>query len=380
MVSRALIVGALLVLGGCGAGFPAPRAAVAPAPTDVERGAGWDLYAFDVGTGLSIFLRGPDFSLLYDGGSNDDRATGASNRVLAYLTEVVGPSGGSGCRYGDAKEYPRRSISHLVLSHPHRDHVSLLGDVLRCYDVENAWDSGNTVKTAEYARFIAAVAASEGTRLHSARPAPSESIPSQRRVIFHEGERIELGREASARVLYVDSAARDPNDASIVLRIDLGPASVLLTGDLTAGDRASPSSPPRPGSGEGKLLASRRAELDVDILQVGHHGSLTSSRAAFLDAVSPAWSIISSGPTRYGKVVLPDEGVVEALRDKGSRVLRTDEDDAACTRAADKIGAPSDGKPGGCSTIVLHIDDRGQITRSPRRALALPTSPPRAEP
>lgn|GEM_PF-3444149 len=43
----------------------------------------------DVGTGLSVFVRRPDFALLYDAGSNDDLAAGANNRVLAYLKAVA---------------------------------------------------------------------------------------------------------------------------------------------------------------------------------------------------------------------------------------------------------------------------------------------------
>ena len=37
----------------------------------------------DVGTGLGILVRGPDFTLVYDGGSNDDLARGPANRMLA---------------------------------------------------------------------------------------------------------------------------------------------------------------------------------------------------------------------------------------------------------------------------------------------------------
>ena len=38
--------------------------------------------SIDVGTGLAVFVEGPGFTLLYDGGSNDDIADGADNRLV----------------------------------------------------------------------------------------------------------------------------------------------------------------------------------------------------------------------------------------------------------------------------------------------------------
>ena len=70
----------------------------------------------DVGTGLGILVRGPDFTLVYDSGSNDDdaRETGQSD---ARATSE--PS----CRRS-------QRFDHLMLSHPHKDHLELLPDLL----------------------------------------------------------------------------------------------------------------------------------------------------------------------------------------------------------------------------------------------------------
>ncbi len=59
----------------------------------------------DVGTGLGILVRGPDFTLVYDGGSNDDLAQGPANRMLAYI-KAVAPD--------------LKTIYHMILSHPHQ--------------------------------------------------------------------------------------------------------------------------------------------------------------------------------------------------------------------------------------------------------------------
>jgi competence protein ComEC len=51
------------------------------------------------------------------------------------------------------------------------------------------------------------------------------------------------------------------------------------------------------------------------VLKVAHHGSATSSSRPFLDAVSPAVSVVSAGPdNRFGH---PDDGVMSRLDDYG---------------------------------------------------------------
>src|SRR3954451_21324541 len=47
------------------------------------------VHVVDVGTGLGVFVEGPDFRLIYDAGSNDDTAIGERNRFVAYLHAVA---------------------------------------------------------------------------------------------------------------------------------------------------------------------------------------------------------------------------------------------------------------------------------------------------
>lgn len=56
-------------------------------PVDGPAGE-YRVHVIDVGTGLAIFVEGPDFTLLYDAGSNDDSRKGRNNRVLAYLAKI----------------------------------------------------------------------------------------------------------------------------------------------------------------------------------------------------------------------------------------------------------------------------------------------------
>jgi beta-lactamase superfamily II metal-dependent hydrolase len=104
-----------------------PTAVARPLATAAPEANTYRVHVIDVGTGLSVFVRGSDFSLLYDAGSYDDLARGPANRVVAFLK---------------AAEPDLTTIDHVILSHPHRDHVELLADVIAAYEIRNVWDSG----------------------------------------------------------------------------------------------------------------------------------------------------------------------------------------------------------------------------------------------
>lgn len=102
------------------------------------------------------------------------------------------------------------------------------------------------------------------------------------------------------------------NDEAIVLRLELGLASFLLASDIEA-DR------------ERDLVASG-VSLGATVLKVAHHGSRSSTTAAFLGAVDPTVAVISVGARNtYGH---PDPVVLARLAGSGARIYRTDRDGA----------------------------------------------------
>jgi len=122
------------------------------------------------------------------------------------------------------------------------------------------------------------------------------------------------------------ASADKPNAVSCVLRVqDALGRSALLTGDIEAPQEA-------------ELVHRLGAALRSDVLVVPHHGSHTSSSAAFLAAVAPRWAVIQVGyRSRFGH---PHADVLARYAGFGIEVVRTDHcgawqwDDAGarCTR------------------------------------------------
>ena len=105
---------------------------------------------------------------------------------------------------------------------------------------------------------------------------------------------------------------QEGNNNGLVLRLVHGRVSFLLAADIEA-------------MAENYLLG-QSANLDSAVLKVWHHGSSTSTTAAFLDRVRPAAAVISAGESnRYGH---PSQEVLARLvAVVGDReVYRTDRD------------------------------------------------------
>ncbi len=323
-------------------------------------GKRYKVHVIDVGTGLAVFVEGDDFALLYDAGSQDDLHDGDENRVVAYIEAA---------RPGLAR------IDHLILSHPHKDHLQLMPDIFRHFEVGHVWESGRVNKTDGYCHFLKAAMAEPGLRYHDALASNStrnvtfSGSGCNGTVIVRQGAMMDaapvgLGTGANMHFLYRDPANHaDPNGNSVVVRLDLGGKRLLLAGDAEGGERELPSEPPQTNSIEAKLIDCCAAEIKTDVLVVGHHGSLTSSRSAFLDAIGASIYAISSGPYPYKRVRLPDAEIVAELERRG-RVLRTDRTDlfrtgdeaVSCELNPRKIGPDADETPGGCDNILVTVE------------------------
>jgi competence protein ComEC len=211
----------------------------------------------DVGQGDAILIETPSGrDVLVDGGPGRAVLRGLSNEM----------------------PWHDRSIDLVVVTHDDADHATGLLDVLARYDVE---------------RFASRTSDGEGSLLAQAL---DDAIRAEGATLVAAGA-FDLGDGVRLDVVDPPGAPSSGNDSSMVLRLSWRDVSFLLAGDIEA--RA-----------EQALLASS-GDLAATVLKVAHHGSRTSSTAAFVDAVRPSVAVISSGEgNRFGH---PDEGVVERL-------------------------------------------------------------------
>lgn len=235
------------------------------------------LHFFDVGQGDAMLIEAPNGNqVLIDGGPDSS--------VLARL--------------GDVLPFWDRSLELVILTHPHADHLGGLIEVLRRYDVGMVLESGVNHSIPEYAAWRGLLR--------------DQGIPV---VTARAGERLRISDSAVLDILtplrnFAGQSPRDVHDAMVVAKLVHGRTTFLLMGDAE-----------RPLERE---LIAAGADLDVDVLKAGHHGSKTSTAEEFLRATTPAVAVISVGRrNRYGH---PAQEVLDRLAPFGIAVLRTDQD------------------------------------------------------
>ena len=189
-----------------------------------------------------------------------------------------------------------RSLQFLVLTHPDEDHIGGADVILEQFSVDKILYNGAAEENESFLRLQTG--------------AEQKKIPM---VALDRDDEAVLG-DLKLTILHPQDR-EDPgegNESSLVFRVQYGAAAILFTGDADE-------------DVEEALLKTCGAEsLAATVLQVGHHGSDTSSTAEFLAAVHPNYAVISCGAgNRYGH---PDGRVLERLDAVGAKVLRTDLD------------------------------------------------------
>ena len=246
------------------------------------RGSGLEVTFFDVGQGDAAFIETPERQqILIDGGPN------------SAILEKLG------------KEMPfwDRTIDWIILTHPEKDHLAGLLEVLKSYKVENILWTGVVRDTAEFTEWQKLIK-EEGAKIFIAEAGVR---------ILGGPTSLQIWGRSDLDVLYPFESLegkemKDSNDTSIIVKLIFGKISFLFTGDASQ-------------SVERRLvLGLAKHNLDAEVLKVGHHGSKTSTSGEFVEAVSPEIAVISAGRNNsYGH---PHREVLDNLA--GVNIFRTD--------------------------------------------------------
>jgi competence protein ComEC len=249
--------------------------AVALPPPSPAAGEAW-ITTFDVGQGLAVLVRTARHALLYDAGPAFGPDADSGERIVAPALRALGV----------------RRLDALVLTHDDTDHTGGARSVLERLEVD--------------------------ALLHSLPASPSAARAGAASAPLRARQPLGMGRRALRGP--ASGAGRQPqrrNDASCVLRVAAGERAMLLAGDIERG-------------AEAELAA--RGGLRADALLMPHHGSRSSSSAAFLEAVRPRLAVAAAGyRNRFGH---PAADVLARYAAVGARVLRTDRDGAVTLRLA----------------------------------------------
>lgn len=232
----------------------------------------------DVGQGDAILITTPrGQQILVDGGPSPIELTSALGKEMPFWD---------------------RSLDLVVMTHPDADHVTGLPAVLERFTVGGWLDNGLGSNGAVFRQCEARLA--------------QKGVP--RRAVG-AGTRLDLGRGLILDVLHPQpDPPRNPdpetNNNSLVLRLEWGGISILLTGDIEA---------------EAELqILENGYPVQSNVLKVAHHGSASSTTAEFLEAVAPSVAVISVGAGNPSG--LPSQDVLDRLTVRGNvSVLRTDE-------------------------------------------------------
>ena len=243
----------------------------------------------DVGHGSSVLLQLPgNKNILIDGG-------GAESERFNIGEWIIGPF------------LWNQKLSHLdavVITHPHADHYNGLPFILTRFRPKELWINGIPGQNKEYEELLD-LASQLGieTRITKAGNTLFQAGATRLLCIYSGQEPVyptnnfTLGRFIN------------PNDLSLVLRLETNNKSFLFPADISAGLAES--------------LIKEGKKLKADVLMAPHHGSPSSMSQDFIKTVAPEYIAISAG--RNNRFNFPAKSFYD-LREKGIEVLSTGRD------------------------------------------------------
>ncbi len=243
---------------------------------------GLEVVFFDVGQGDAALVMLPNRkTLLIDAGGMGLYSDQGSRTVLPHL-----------------KRYNIDHLDAIVLSHPHSDHIGGVPALLRHVDVGRIIDNGQSYDSSLY-REVYHLADSLSIKVHS----------------VTAGDTLQMDPSVQIQILYPFPdlpPETDPNDASVVLRIQYGQTALLFMGDAEQ-------------AAETELVERYPPELlRSDVVKVGHHGSNTSSTPDLVNRTTHnvfGLAVVSvAARNKYG---LPNAEILRRWAAQNRRIFQT---------------------------------------------------------
>ncbi len=231
------------------------------------------VHFIDVGQGDCIFVNTAHGNILIDAGG-----PGNSDTIIRYLRNLNVDK-----------------LDYVVISHPDLDHIGSMPEVIDALDVKNIImpyiEKQNLPTTIIFKKLLISISKMN-----------INVLPANPGICFTFGNII-------TNIIGPVSTNDEMNNMSVVIKIEFGNNSFLLTGDAETEE-------------ENEILANENV-LKADVLKAGHHGSENSSGTEFLASVLPEYVIISCGKDNlFGH---PNAETLNRFKRIDAKVLRTDQ-------------------------------------------------------
>lgn len=242
-----------------------------------------------VGQGDAEFIETPQGQqILIDGGPN--------SQVLEKLNQRM--------------PFWDKTIDAVILTHPEKDHMAGILDVLKRYKVDYFLWTGVVKNDAENKLL---------SELLNDAQKPNKN--ATKIISVKAGDSVKAGNVLIEILFPFENVAgkeekNTSNNTSLVSRLVFGQNSFIFTADIDSSAEKQLVSAVFPTTQPVELLKS-------DVLKVAHHGSKYSSSEEFIQAVSPQVAVIEVGKNSYGH---PTAETLQRLEKFGIQIKRTDTD------------------------------------------------------
>jgi competence protein ComEC len=247
------------------------------------------LIACDVGQGDAILVVYGDFEILTDGGGPNGKVVGCLSRYMPFWD---------------------REVEVVVNTHPQLDHYGGLIEVFRKYKVDYFIASALESSSQEY-QVLKREVGRGSTKVINPLKGQSIRYGMMHYDIFWPTKEFLMseGWNGEEGILGKFTSDRDSNDFSVQAVVGFGSFSALLTGDV--------------GQSIDALVLPNFDKKSVNYIKIPHHGSKYGLTTGYLSLFKPDLAVISVGKDNsYGH---PASDVLDLLREKGVKTLRTDD-------------------------------------------------------